>query len=142
MVLGDFNPISGLSGLSRSDHGHISAFFSQPSRNTRCFHRGVLILQQMTSFSGYFEGKRMCHVTKPFFGLSIIKVQPSRASWAVVVFGPCPPQGPRRSMRVAQGCPPGGGVSPWGSGPLPQLGPLHFCCMIFLCWTLWVRVRF
>lgn len=73
MVLGDFNPISGLSGLSRSDHGHVSVFFSQPSCNTCNFHRGVLVLQQMTSFSGYFWGRRMCRVMKLFFGLSIIK---------------------------------------------------------------------
>jgi len=142
MVLGDFSPISGLSGLSRSDHGHVSVFFSQPNRNTCNFHRGVLVLQQMTSFSGYFWGRRMCHVMKLFFGLSIIKAQPSWASWAVVIFGPCPPQGPRRGMRVARGCPPGSGVSPWGSGPSPQCGPLRFCFMIFICLTLWVRVRF
>lgn len=94
LVLGDFSPIAGLSGLSRSEHGHVSVFFSQPNCNTCDFHRVVLVLPQMTSFSGYFEERRMCLGMKLFFGLSVIKAQSSCASWAVVISGPSPHRAP------------------------------------------------
>lgn len=81
MAVGDLSPISGLSGLTRSDHCRVSVFLSQPNCITWDFHTGVLVLQQM--YFCYFTfvtanvllfcgDRRMRSITKRFFGQSVI----------------------------------------------------------------------
>lgn len=63
-ALGDLDPISGLSGSTRSDHCRVSLFLPQPDCSTRDFHTGVRVLRKILHLLQqtccYFGGRGGC----------------------------------------------------------------------------------